>query len=123
MRPLIWVGSSLTDLKAFPEEVRQIIGYALFLAQVGDKHLNAKPLKGFSGAGVLEVAEDYAGDTYRAVYTVRLPDAIYVLQAFQKKAKQGIATPQREMDLVRTRLQRAREISAERSKAREELGS
>ncbi len=123
MRPLIWVGSSLTDLKAFPEEVRQIIGYALFLAQVGDKHLNAKPLKGFSGAGVLEVAEDYAGDTYRAVYTVRLPDAIYVLHAFQKKAKQGIATPQREMDLVRARLQRAREISAERSKAREELGS
>jgi phage-related protein len=69
----------------------------------------AKPLKGFTGAGVLEVVEDHMGDTYRAVYTVRFADAVYVLHAFQKKSKSGIATPQRDIDLIKTRLQRAQE--------------
>lgn len=114
MRALIWVDSSLDDLRSFPEDVRQMMGYALYLAQQGSKHPAAKPLKGFSGAGVLEIADDYDGDAYRAVYTVRFSDAIYVLHAFQKKSRRGITTPKSEMDLIRQRLKRALEISAER---------
>ena len=89
-------------------------GYALYLAQVGGKHPNAKPLKGFGGAGVLEVSEDYAGDTYRAVYTLTLPETVYVLHAFQKKSKQGIATPPREVATIRRRLKWAQEIHERR---------
>ncbi len=85
MKSLFWVGSSRSDLREFPEEVRHAVGYALHVAQQGQKHPNAKPLKGFSGAGVLEVVEDFDGDTYRAVYTVRFASGIYVLHAFQKK--------------------------------------
>jgi phage-related protein len=96
-------------LKSFPAEVRRVMGFALRQAQGGDKHINAKPLKGFVGAGVLEVVEDHDGNTYRAVYTVRFSEAVYVLHAFQKKAKRGIATPQRDLDLVRQRLARAQE--------------
>jgi phage-related protein len=114
MRDVVWVGSSLEDLRAFPEEVQQTMGYALYLAQVGDKHPDAKPLKGFSGAGVLEVTVDHVGDTYRAVYTLTLRDTIYVLHAFQKKSKHGIATPQRDLELVRQRLRRAIEIHDQR---------
>jgi phage-related protein len=109
MKALLWMGSSLEDLKAFPDEVKQVMGYALYLAQVGDKHADAKPLKGFGGAGVLEVIEDYAGDTYRAVYTVKFANAVYVLHAFQKKAKRGIATPKRDLDTIKSRLKRAQE--------------
>jgi phage-related protein len=109
MKPLIWIGSSLEDLRAFPEEVRQVMGYALYLAQMGDKHADAKPLKGFGVAGVLEAIDDHAGDTYRGVYTVNFSDAVYVLHAFQKKAKQGIATPKRDLETIRSRLQRAQE--------------
>jgi phage-related protein len=112
MKPLIWIGSSLDDLRAFPEEVKQVMGYALYLAQTGGKHPDAKPLKGFGGAGVLEAVDDHAGDTYRAVYTVKFPNAVYVLHAFQKKSKQGISTPKRDLETISSRLKRAEEHAA-----------
>ncbi len=110
LKELVWVASSLKDLRAFPEEVRQVMGFALYRAQTGGKHVAAKPLQGFGGAGVLEVVEDHAGDTYRAVYTVRFAEAVYVLHAFQKKARRGIATPKHEIDLIRSRLATARQL-------------
>jgi len=109
LKPVEWIGSSLEDLKDFPEEVQQNVGYALYVAQCGDKHLSAKPLKGFKGAGMVEVVEDFDGDTYRAVYTTKLAGVVYVLHSFQKKSKQGIATPKQDMDLIETRLKRAKE--------------
>jgi phage-related protein len=109
IRPVVWVGSTKEVLSGFPEDVRDAFGYALFAAQRGGKHANAKPLRGFGGAGVLEVVEDYRGDTYRVVYTVRLPGRVYALHAFQKKAKSGIATPKAEIDLIRGRLRLAEE--------------
>jgi len=109
-KPIVWMRSSKQDLKAFPKEVRSQIGYALAVAQEGGKHPDAKPLKGFGGAGVLEVIEDFDGDTYRAVYTVRFEEAVYVLHAFQKKSSSGIATPQREITFVKERLKRAEEL-------------
>ena len=111
-KPLFWVGSAREDLREFPEDVMDAFGYALYLAQTGRKDPHAKPLKGFGGAGVLEVVEDHAGDTYRTVYTVRFADAIYALHAFQKKSKRGISTPKKELDLVRERLKRAEEHHA-----------
>jgi phage-related protein len=108
----LWIGSSLEDLREFPEEVRRSMGYALYMAQMGEKHPDAKPLKGFGGAGVLEAVDDFAGDTYRAVYTVRLSDAVYVLHAFQKKAKRRIATPKRDLEIIRSHLRRAEEHAA-----------
>ena len=93
-----------------------MVGHALYIAQLGDKHEDAKPLKGYRGAGVLEVITDFAKDTYRSVYTVRLPDAVYVLHVFQKKSTQGIATPRRELELIESRLKRAQEISTQRRK-------
>jgi phage-related protein len=116
MRDLMWIGSSQDDVRAFPDEARRAVGFALRFAQAGDKHPAAKPLKGFGGAGVLEIVVDDDGDTYRAVYTVALPDAIYVLHAFQKKSSSGISTPERHIDLIRRRLKRAEEMSAERMK-------
>ncbi|HEX3355518.1 MAG TPA: type II toxin-antitoxin system RelE/ParE family toxin [Tepidisphaeraceae bacterium] len=107
-KPIHWVGSSHSDLRKFPEEVIRDIGYALWFAQVGDKHPSAKPLKGFKGAGVLEVIEDHAGDTYRTVYTVRFARAVYVLHAFKKKSKSGIKTPKHEIDLIEARLKLAK---------------
>ncbi|MEB3177504.1 MAG: type II toxin-antitoxin system RelE/ParE family toxin [Nostocaceae cyanobacterium] len=109
LKPVEWVGSSLDDLREFPEEVQQVMGYALYLAQCGDKHDCAKPLKGFKGAGVLEVVEDFDGDTYRAVYTVKLQGVVYVLHAFQKKSKHGIATPKQDIELIEARLKRVKE--------------
>ena len=91
----------------FPDEVRDGVGYALYVAQRGGKHDSVKPLKGFGGAGVLEVVEDYRGDTYRAVYTVRFATAVYVLHAFQKKSKRGSETPKEEIDLIKERLKAA----------------
>jgi phage-related protein len=116
LKPVEWVGSSLEDLKDFPQEVQQVVGYALYLAQCGEKHPSAKPLKGFKGAGVLEVVENFDGDTYRAVYTVILAGVIYVLHAFQKKSKQGIATPQQDIELIEARLKRSKEHYAENYK-------
>src|SRR4051794_29928200 len=107
LKPVHWVGSSRDDLSDLPEEVTREIGFALWFAQVGDKHPSAKPLKGFKGGGVLEVVEDFAGGTYRAVYTVRFAKAVYVLHVFQKKSKRGIKTPKHEIDLIRARLERA----------------
>jgi phage-related protein len=104
VKPLRWIGSTLDDLRGLPEPVQAEIGYALFFAQIGDKHPKTKPLKGFAGAGVLEVVDDYDGDTYRAVYTVRYREAVYVLHVFQKKAKRGIATPAKDLALVQRRL-------------------
>jgi phage-related protein len=112
MKPLVWVGSSLEDLRAFPEEVRRAMGYALYLAQMGDKHPDAKPREGFGGAGGLEAIEGFAGDSYPVVCTVKLPDAVYVLHAFQQKAKRGIATPKRDLDTIRLRLRRAQQHAA-----------
>ncbi len=109
LKPVEWVGSSLDNLKEFPDDVRQTVGYALYLAQCGEKYPSAKPLKGFKGSGVLEVVEDFDGDTYRAVYTVKLAGVVYVLHAFQKKSKQGIATPKQDVELIKTRLRRAKE--------------
>jgi phage-related protein len=113
-KDLVFVASSLDDLRAFPDEVRQVMGFALYEAQRGGKHMAAKPLAGFKGAGVLEVIDDYDGDTYRTVYTVRFTDVVYVLHAFQKKSKRGIETPRREVDLVKSRLAVARQLQTER---------
>ena len=107
LKALNFVGSSRADVKAFPEEVRQDIGYALFEAQRGQKSAAAKPLQGFGGAGVLEIIERHDGDAYRAVYTVKFRSVVYVLHCFQKKAKHGIKTPQREVALIKQRLQTA----------------
>jgi phage-related protein len=109
MKPLEWIASSKKDLKAMPDEVRDNVGYALFMAQLGQKHDDTKPLKGFKGAGVLEVVDDFDGDTYRAVYTVRFESAVYVLHVFQKKSKSGIATPKQDIELVEQRLKTALE--------------
>jgi phage-related protein len=111
-----WVGSSLRDLKQFPEAVQQVIGYALYMAQIGDKHASSKPLKGFKGAGVLEVVEDFDGDTYRAVYTVQFEGRVYVLHSFQKKSKHGISTPQQDVDLIKNRLKQVQLLHNEQYK-------
>lgn len=121
-KPLFFVSSSLEDLGEFPPEVRRVTGFALHLAQIGEKHVDAKPLKGFGGAAVLEVVEDHDGNTYRAVYTVRFADAVYVLHAFQKKSKHRIATPKQHIDLIKGRLTRAEEHYAEWSKSKGKQG-
>ena len=108
-KPVRWIGSSREDLRSFPEEVRGRVGGALWDAQVGRKAPYAKPLRGFGGAGVLEVVDDFDGDTYRAVYTLRFSGVVYVLHAFQKKSKHGIATPKSDLKLIEERLKRARE--------------
>ena len=102
-KPVEWMGSSKADLKRFPDPVQGRMGFAIYRAQLGRRHRDAKPLKGF-GPGVVEVVARHDGDTFRAVYTVRFEGAVYVLHAFQKKAKRGIATPKQELDLVRRRL-------------------
>jgi len=109
-RQLFWVGTTLDDLRAFPDEVKREIGHALHLAQLGEKSPAAKPLKGFKGAGVLEVVEAFDGDAYRAVYTVRFKSGVYALHAFQKKSHRGIATDKRDIELVEQRLREAEEI-------------
>jgi phage-related protein len=96
-----------------PASVRMFFGHALYFAQVGKRHDAAKALKGFSGAGVLEVVEDDAGGTYRAVYTVRFEQAVFVLHCFQKKSKSGIATPKRDIDIIQRRLKVAEEFAKE----------
>ncbi len=108
-RPLFWVGSCLDDLRAFPGEVIDVMGYALHLAQQGGRNLDVKSLKGLAGGSVLEVVADYSGNTWRVVYTVRYRDAIYVLHAFQKKSKQGIKTPKQHINTIHRRLKLAQE--------------
>ena len=114
MKELLWVASSKEDISAFPKSVRSDMGFALEIAQRGGKSPDAKPLSGFGGAGVIEVLADHRGDTYRAVYTVRLKEALYVLHAFKKKSKSGIATPKHELDLIKERLRQAEEDHARR---------
>ena len=119
---ICWVASSRKDLRSFPKSVRQTFGQALFDAQTGGKHPDAKPLKGFGGSGVLEVVEDHDGDTYRAVYTVRFAGVVYVLHAFQKKSKSGIKTPAGEVEKIKRRLREAEQDYAEWSKRQESKG-
>lgn len=106
-KPLYWMGSSRSDVKAFPADVRNALGFALWQAQLGRKHRDAKVVNGFGGAGVLEVVADHDGDTYRAAYTVKFAGSVYVLHAFQKKSKKGLETPRAEMELIRRRLKAA----------------
>ncbi|UTH34340.1 type II toxin-antitoxin system RelE/ParE family toxin [Ectopseudomonas hydrolytica] len=107
IKPLFWVGSARKDLQAMPEDVKDTFGFALHLAQLGRKASETKPLKGFGGAGVLEVVESTVSGTYRAVYTVKFGDAVYVLHCFQKKSTHGIATPKPDMDVINERLKAA----------------
>ena len=107
-KPIKWVGSAKRDLDAMPEDVKDVFGHAIDLAQAGGKHQDAKAMTGFGSAGVLEVVEDDRGDTYRAVYTVKFAGWVYVLHCFQKKSKSGIKTPKEDMDLIHARLKAAK---------------
>jgi phage-related protein len=111
LKQIIWIGSSLKDLRGFPREVQDVVGYALFEVQLGTKPACAKPFRigEGSGAGVLEIVEDFDTNTYRAVYTVRFREYVYVLHCFQKKSKRGIATPKQDVNLIKERLKRAEE--------------
>jgi phage-related protein len=109
LKTVIWVGPTRKELRTFPRPVQRAVGVALYAAQLGETPPEAKPLKGFNGAGVLELVEDHRGDTYRAVYTVRFATKIFVLHVFQKKSKRGIATPQKEIELIRARLKWAQD--------------
>lgn len=104
MKPIVWVGSTRKDLKRLPDHVQDVFGHLLLDAQFGEHPEGAKVLRGFGGGGVLELLEDHDGNTYRAVYTVRLADAIYVLHVFQKKSKHGRETPRHDVELIRQRL-------------------
>ena len=112
-KPLEWIASAKKDLLALPVKVRKFFGHALDFAQRGDQHDAAKPLKGFDGAGVIEVVENDAGGTYRAVYTVKFEDAVFVLHCFQKKSTRGIATPKTDMNIIRARLKVAEALAKE----------
>jgi phage-related protein len=114
-KPIVWIGSSRRDLKTFPKQVRSDIGQALYTAQMGETDPAAKPLKRFGGAKVMEIIDRHDTNTYRAVYTVQFSNVIYVLHAFQKKSKSGIATPQKDMELIRRRLAEAQRLNRQRS--------
>ena len=114
-KPIVWIGSSRRDLKTFPKQVRSDIGQALYTAQMGETDPAAKPLKGFGGAKVMEIIDRHDTNTYRAVYTVQFSNVIYVLHAFQKKSKSGIATPQKDIELIRRRLAEAQRLNRQRS--------
>jgi len=111
LKPLIWIGSSRRDLHTFPDPVEDHMGYALYVAQRGGKHRDTKTLRGFGGAGVVEVIKDFRGDTFRAVYTIRYAGEVYVLHAFQKKSKTGRETPRQDMELIEQRLREAEQIA------------
>jgi phage-related protein len=115
IRPLFWIGSSKRDYLDFPSRVQDSLGFELFLAQTGQHPPSAKPLKG-TGSGAVELVDDFDGDTYRAVYTVRFSEAVYVLHAFKKKSKRGIRTPQVDMELIKRRLKNAEHDHAQRYK-------
>lgn len=104
MKPLIWVASALVDLKTMPQRVQEEFGFALYLAQLGNRHGKAKPLSGFGSAGVLEVRQSLAGSTFRAIYLVEFEDAVYVLHCFQKKSHHGSRTPLEHIRLIESRL-------------------
>ncbi len=113
-KSLLWMASRRRDYGEFPDAVQDAFGFQLFLAQTGQHPPSAKPLKGF-GSGVVELVDDHDGDTYRAVYTVRLAGAVYVLHAFKKKSKRGIKTPQTDLDLIKRRLRDAEADAAART--------
>ena len=106
-RNLVWIGSTRGDVRAFPRPVRRAVGHALYAAQEGEVDPSAKPLSGFGGASVMEIVAQHRGGTRRAVYTVRYPEAIYVLHVFQKKSKRGVATVKKDIALIRQRLSEA----------------
>jgi phage-related protein len=110
IKPVFWIGRTKEDLSDFHDDVRNTVGQALFEAQSGGKHSNAKPLRGFGDASVMEIVGDHAGDTFRAVYTVRWPERVYVLHVFQKKSKSGIRTAKADIELIGRRLRRLREL-------------
>ncbi len=109
LKPIIWIGSSLKDLKEFPNEVQREIGYGLYQAQMNKKYHKTKPLKGFNG--VMEIVSEYDKDTYRGIYAYKFGENIYVLHAFKKKSKKGIKTPKEEIEVIRQRLKRAKELA------------
>ncbi|HWN57177.1 MAG TPA: type II toxin-antitoxin system RelE/ParE family toxin [Methylomirabilota bacterium] len=116
LKPVTWLGDSLDRLRGFPEEVKDDVGTPLMWAQMGDKHPTAKPLRGIvTGASILEIVEDYHGDTYRAVYTVRFAETIYVLHCFQKKSKKGNETPKPDVKLIAQRFEHAKRLEKERA--------
>lgn len=117
-KSIVWIASSKKDLLSLPEGVRDVFGYALYLAQLGSRHEAAKVLHGFGDAGVLEVVENDAGGTYRAVYTVRFEEAVFVLHCFQKKSKSGIATPKEDIDIIRMRMKVATALVKEMKDAK-----
>ncbi len=113
-RPVKWLGSTRKDVRSFPRPVRRDIGMALYAAQHDELDPAARPMKGFGGSSVVEIVSDFRGDTWRAVYTVRFAEAVYVLHAFQKKSKRGIATPRQDVDLTQRRLAEAERLHHER---------
>jgi phage-related protein len=115
LRPIIWGPRTLQELRSFPKKVKREFGRALQFAQAGDKHPTAKPLKGFGGGGILEIVEDYDRGSYRAVYTVRFKEAVYVLHVFQKKSKKGIETTRSDLNLIKERLKWATQNHATKS--------
>lgn len=121
-KPLIWIETSEDDISAFPDDVKLVLGFALRIAQKGGRHNRVKTLKGFGGGGVLEVCDDFDGDTYRAVYTVNFPGFVYGLHAFQKKSTKGKETSKRDVAKIKRRLGIAEQDYAERVKARESNG-
>lgn len=113
MKRLFWIGSSREDLREFPDEVQDEMGHGLYLAQMGDRHSSAKTLSGFRNAKIIELRENDRSGTYRVVYTVEMAEFIFVLHAFQKKAKSGIATPRQDIDLIKRRLKDAESLYKE----------
>lgn len=111
LKPVRWVGSSRRDFRALPDFVKACMGYALYVAQQGGAHRDAKPLRGFGGAGLVEIVTDFDGDTFRAVYAVRLAEAVFVLHVFQKKSRKGRSVPKTEIDLIERRLRQAEQIA------------
>lgn len=114
-KAVVWIGSALKDLGEFPKQVKQTFGAAIYYAQLGGKHPQTKVMKGFGGAGVLEIVEDHDTDTYRCIYTIRYGSKVYVLHAFQKKSKRGIATPQADLDVITARLKAVKELEGIKS--------
>jgi phage-related protein len=121
-KELVWIGSTKEDLSSFPDEVKLVMGFALRMAQKGGKHRRAKPLRGQGNAGILEIVDDFDGNTYRAVYTVRFPQVIYALHAFQKKSTRGKATSKIDLHMIERRLKVAAEDQDKRTKGNEGNG-
>ena len=115
MRQVVWISSSLKDLKKFPEAVKDEIGYIIYVVQIGEHHTNIIPLTGFPG-GVMEIKSDYDKDTYRAVYVAKLGDEIYILLTFKKKSKRGIKIPKEDIEVIRQRLRSAQEMAKNKNK-------